>query len=331
MQADLKTLEEKTKVFWHGDTIGTTEFSWQSFKGVYAAEDGTLYCIRSDPYHKGDHTYSSLPCEFFSHQVLGCKTRLDDGRTPNLKELAKFICDWGVPYSPYRLEPKCLPAELQDSHARAIYAGVPVVLPLFNYEDHAGDVSIGDTSDLDLAAINTAIVSADDPASVWLSDVPFDASSRIDVVSAEEVALTLELIQDAVMGVFNNIRANDENPQKSINISQLDPFNPINAASRCPRIAGRSRFIYDATAELGLTSAICTQLIETLADGETPWRECKAPDCNKRWGAPVIFKYQQNPRRKQKNPNAEYCSEACRERHKKQRQRARRKQSQQGR
>lgn len=331
MQADWKAIEEKTKVFRNGDTIGTSEYLWQAFEGVYATECGTLYCIHKNPACGDIHTYSSLPREFFAHQALSCKTRLEDGQTPNLKELAKFVFEWGIPYSPYRIEPRSLTAEQQGNHANAVYRSAPVVLPLFNHEDRTGDVTTGDTSGIDFAAINAAIVSTDDPASVRLSDVSFEMGNNIDVISAEEVALTLELIQGVTLGVFDNIRNNDREPHKSTHLCQFEPFKPINAAAKYPRIAGRGIWIYDTTAELGLTSAICTQMIETLADGETPWRECKAPDCNKRWGAPVIFKYQQNPNSKLKNPNAEYCSTACRERHKKQRQRERKKQRQAGR
>lgn len=172
--------------------------------------------------------------------------------------------------------------------------------------------------------------SAELAAAMELTDT-MNAGGPIQKLSIAEAALTIECLRRAVYFIHEAIRANDSGdgvmPLDDISLDLAAALYPVDLAARLP-VAIFPYVGAEHVEQRGVTAAICTQIVETIADTDTPWRVCSAPDCNRRFGAPVIFKYQQNDKEDaQRNPNAEYCSTRCRERHKKQRQRAKRREA----
>ena len=179
---------------------------------------------------------------------------------------------------------------------------------------------------------NRSYVAPDDElaAAMELTD-SMNADGPMRALSIAEAALTIECLQHAVYLIHEAIRANDSDeglgPLDDVSLDLIIALYPIDLAARLPVVIF-PHVGAEHMEQRGVTAAICTQIVETIADKDTPWRECAAPDCNKRFGVPVIFKYQQNDKEDaQRNPNAEYCSVKCRERRKKQRQRAARREA----
>ena len=225
-----------------------------------------------------------LPREFFNHELLECVTRRKDG-TYDAKSLAAFVSKWGAPLSPYRFWPYGLDWLVDKPLADAMAL-----------TDEAGGIP---NPDMD--------------------------GFKPGGGSVYEVAHAIEKLQGDVLLLHEAIREWDGLDRRdSHTLTSLDlecEMQSISLAARYPRELALPESVTCAVPH-GLTGAICNQIIEAIADVDTPWRECAAPGCNKRHGAPVIFKYQHGDATTQKNPNAAYCSARCRERHRKQMKRA---------
>jgi len=145
-------------------------------------------------------------------------------------------------------------------------------------------------------------------------------------VSHDEAAIVLSLLQDTVRGILSSLdRAELRDFSEDLQDPRLFDFVNMNASKSEQALhinEEMEQVLYEdegivltGAAKVGsLVSAISNQIIETIAD-DGEWYRCKAPDC-RRW-----FKRKRgtdSPR-----TNSEYCSNACRERFKKQRKRKR--------
>lgn len=276
MRTNLRELERKTKVFWHGAPVGAMPYSWHVYD---AAPDGELLVLNRST--RKTLYLDTLPREFFNHELLECNTRMGDGSF-DAEELSRFVSKWGVPLLPERW------LRWRQSARR-----------FFNDSENDKAIDLTDS-----------FGGLPDPNAAY-----HDKSG----VSIAEVALAIEQLQGAVLILHDAIREWDgldkHDTHTSTSLALLVVMQSVSYAS-CPSLEISLAESDDVAQARGLTGAICNQIIEAIADNDAPWRECAAPDCG------LVFKYQHGNPRTRKNPNAEYCSAKCRERHKKQRQRA---------
>ncbi len=124
------------------------------------------------------------------------------------------------------------------------------------------------------------------------------------IVSKLEAETTLTVLREVVLFLRKYIKSNSEDTKS---LSMLSA--PLSTASCNPYRIGFSipssyevpRKVTYSLHEMGLfTSAICNQLIATIANGDIPWRECKCSDCN------TLFKYAQTGA-VTPNQDAYYC------------------------
>lgn len=230
-----------------------------------------------------DLDFEDIPAEFFNHQLLECKTRLDDGVSYDAVSLSAFASEWGFAYSPGR------------------YGAFDFAMPPLKWRGQRED------------EMRAAIAETD---SAEGDKLPFD------VISIAEMALSIELLQELALSMHEAIRAD----YAGMAINERREFfgfaSVLNRCSCVPVEVGMSTVFSKLFFRPSITSAICNQVIETLQDTGTLWRECAAPDCNKRFGAPVVFKHQQNPKTKRPDADAIYCSPKCKSRHMQQKRRA---------
>lgn len=232
-----------------------------------------------------DINASMLPIEFFNHELMA----VDVESEPSIFE---FLKKWGFPYAPSRNP-----------------ATAPITEADFELNRHFKD-ACKTTSDL-IWAVHEIRENAAKEAGELDEDEYTSDDYGDSVISFEEAALTIKTLQDVVRSIWSHFR----------NRESID-FTAINRGSCHPYVAQEHMFIrtvggWDnnhSLASFGLfTSAICNQIIETIADN-TQWRECACEGCE------VIFKRKQSG---SLSPYSEsvYCCKRCEERQKKRNQR----------
>lgn len=268
-------------------------------------------------------TADQLPIEFYNHQIPAC----DVSKSENV---AEFIKQWGMPYSPLRNDPSCL----SD----------------WGFLDEYSAEGIRETDALlstDLA-VKGYVISAKEAAAtlgVLKECVKMLRESIVELqISVEQFNNSLELLdgdQEALNpaveesdqlgegaepenGSHSDETADpsDHSQQSNFWMKVVEPLQKVcrilNAASCNPfnvgAPAGRFDINCDYSPDLAhtgqLTSAICNQIIDSLANVEVPWRKCACEGCD------VIFKYKQTSARNPNNDTA-YCCKAHADRQRK--------------
>lgn len=228
---------------------------------------------------------SMLPVEFFNHELMA----VDPDSEPSVYE---FVKEWGFPYAPSR-NPATAPITHED----------------WELENHFKEVC------KETGELTWEVHEIREDAARAAGELDENESTSDDygdsVISFAEASLTIRTLQDVVKSIWAHFREGE----------RID-FTAVNRGSCHPYVAQQHMFIrtvggWDdnrSLASFGLfTSAICNQIIETIADN-TPWRDCACEGCE------VIFK------RKQAGslaPYSEsiYCCKRCEERQKKRNQR----------
>ena len=226
-----------------------------------------------------------LPTEFFNHELMD----VDVNSEPSI---FAFVSKWGLPYSPSR-NPATTPITEKDKQLDKLFKA-----------------ACRETSNLAWAV---HIIREDEARQK--GELEEGAKSSIDygdsVISFSEASLTITTLQSVVRSIWGHFR----------NGEKID-FTAINRGSCHPYIVRKHAFVqyvagwndYRSLSSFGLfTSAICNQIIETIADN-TQWRECACEGCE------VIFKRKQAG---SLSPYSEsvYCCKRCEERQKKRNQR----------
>jgi hypothetical protein len=229
-----------------------------------------------------------LPVNFFSTELMAVRNDRDNF----FNDLSFFMEQWGFPYaldryvSPWDVEM----GEDEDwysEHSERDIAGTRITEYFYEHSKEIGFY----------------------PKNYDINKTPY--------ISLREAAHAITSLQGIVNVIINGLR-NTNNVQKKgyetadYNGSRFDLILLNDAASSHKALSFKSKefgFKHELdflTAEYpndrGLTSAIATQIVETLADA-APWYQCKAPDCGR------FFKYKRAtgaPR-----TNSEYCSETC--------------------
>lgn len=257
--------------------------------------------------------FGDVPREFFNHQLLECKTRSKDGSRFDVESLAAFASKWGFMYAPMRYG--CEYNQTFGKRPRGVASREQFIdaMAATNAADRILCDTMRDAGSSGLCRLSHEVEAKDIPQ---LVDMPYP------VISIAEMALTIEAMQAAVLALHGLIR--DQTRENAALLSDalgmLADF--VNACACVPVQVGYFSLSTRAQRNPCITNLICNQIIEAIEDKSTPWRECAAPDCNRQFGAPVIFKHQQNGRTRNPDADAIYCCPKCKNRHSQQKRRA---------
>lgn len=115
-------------------------------------------------------------------------------------------------------------------------------------------------------------------------------------ISAKEAALGIETLQSLTNEIFDSIRADEDIPEEVSRLLNLGSSRTV-LAGKGQTLEGKGRGLPDRGY---LTSAVCNQILDTMADTNVPWRICAYRKCNR------LFKRQSGS---SKTPHADsvYC------------------------
>lgn len=121
-------------------------------------------------------------------------------------------------------------------------------------------------------------------------------------ITAAEARATVELLQGVVLQIREYVRgAADDIPDLgAVNAGACSLWRAVYLGQIDKENAYSTR---------GLTNAICNQIMEAIADTQTPWVECKS-------GCGAVFKQKQpaDPAKHPRKRPSEFCSEKCKNR-----------------
>jgi hypothetical protein len=204
---------------------------------------------------------SNLKTNFFSTELMEF-----DSQNATIGELVDFVASYGFPYSPFReLIPSSQRKRYHEESMDVINKTIAVYNKLFDSNDIDGFTNEG---------YNLKFVSA---------------------ISVDEAIFTIRILQDIVRTLTTVV----SEPNKPLNESQLDALSWIDLAASnrtSVNVHGRNTNWMN----LGLTSAIANQIIETMED-EAEWRFCKC--CNRL--------YKRKRHKVKPSANSPYCSQTC--------------------
>ena len=228
---------------------------------------------------------SDLPVEFFNHQLM----EVDTASEPSV---FTFVSAWGLPFAPSR---NPATTHVTDGDYKL---------------DQLFEDSCEETDELAIDVHQIREEETRERGEIAGNEFPSeDYGDR--VVSRTEAALTIKALQDGVLSIREHLRSGTDADLTAINRGACNPRRGVQVGF-VPRLV-----FHDSQETLGgfglLTSAICNQILETIADG-TEWRECACEGCD------VIFKRKQAG---SSTPYSEsiYCCKQCEERQKKRNQR----------
>lgn len=220
-----------------------------------------------EPDYLGRMYADDLPTEFFNHELMACNES-------DTEEVRRFIENWGMPFSPIRNDEGCLS---------------------------------------DLGSVETLSIDGIHGTDALTETFPEKLGC---IVSVKEAKATIAVLKKTVLLLRECIIASKskENGEKSLirkdgsmpymmmgrilSAASCNPFT-IKAIVPCYRGEESNRFI--PLMHIGrLTSAICNQIISTIANEELPWRKCACDGCD------VLFKFQQS-NAQTPNSDAYYC------------------------
>ncbi len=287
--------------------LKVTPISWTAAVVERVDADGIEgLAINREAYRRLDNvvTEHDLPMEFFNHQLMGCDPH-------DKQSLADFMARWGLLFSPFRSAkvPSSCSLDAEQIEASIMRTTALEDGLVMDYDDAESELA----RLLETGAIDE--VDEDRAASMLCNYIGEPAAGR--VVSLDEAASTLHILQTTVEIIRRTARYGWENLEELYYV--IGVLNAGSCNSLTVQLAPNCFYGLNLAADRGeayrvcLTSAICNQLIECLAD-KTPWRICECEGCNR------VFKRKQT---KSSNPNCDskYCCDPCMERQKKRNQR----------
>lgn len=222
---------------------------------------------------------SDLPTEFFNHQLFEEGAKAEDCTQ-------SFMAEWGLLFSPLRNSWGCLDG--------------------WQFLETMSMQGVKETD-------------------ILIERLP-ELAGRI--VSKLEAETTLTVLREIVLFLRKYIRSGGKDAKSLVmlalplSVVSCNPFQ-IGSSSLPSRdtleLARRSmpRQVTYGLHDMGLlTSAICNQLIATIANEDIPWRECKCSDCD------ALFKYAQTNAHTP-NQDAYYCCKLHSDRERQSRKRGR--------
>ena len=252
-------------------------------------------------------TADDLPVEFFNHQLLEYDTSSEE-------DLIRFISEWGMPYSPQRNSKYCLVpwgTEISSISATGINETRHLELA-FTKTDVGKDRLFRekvDAGEIDIDNYESELMKLDEKTC---------RDTRGHVISIAEASVTLFVLQQAsrmLTEIAFTVNWSSDELDQVIGTLMAGSCNPLVLK---PSVYWYYSSMSDLDIGLSsrgmLTSAICNQMLEAVAD-EAPWRKCQCEGCGK------VFKRKQS---KSNNPDSDsiYCCDKCMERQKKRNQRA---------
>ena len=235
-------------------------------------------------------TISGLPENFFSIELL------KDVDINNPKSLISFLKKWGFPYSLYRyLRTRYEPYNRGYDEGLHEASGMYDTDMLYYYHKRISPYP-EDCSDYQYISLREAvetICQLQKLVNGLLAQIGGDTTVKLE---------DFWLLNDAATGTHTIVMDETTRPLRQLLSQQSDKDETATAI---------------LPTEYGLTSAIASQMIETIAD-DAFWYPCKAPDCGH------YFKHKRKsgkPRRGSARESSEYCSDTCAERIHKQQQR----------
>lgn len=234
------------------------------------------FVMISDSWHDlspcGKLKAEDLPHEFFNHQLLTYtkESRRDEPRDPsNRDHLVDFLETWGFPFH----------------WARNALTGVVLGHDEGRINDEEYLNFFEGTGIAETAILET-----------WFYGIKrLGNGSRI--ISEAEAVFALESLQECVLDIHESVKSGRGLPsgvRSKLTTASSNTAIPSGALNSALGGYGVGLPFVGS-----LTSAICNQILETLAD-DNPWRECACDGCN------IVFKrHQSNARRP--NYDSVYC------------------------
>lgn len=215
---------------------------------------------------------SDLPTEFFNHQLLMRETQ-NERETPmnpyNTNHLIDFVAAWGFPFAPVRDAVAPMMLSLEEGSRKEQ-----------DFLKILDDYGIGETE-----ALATAMKERE--------------PIRACIISEREASFAIGQLQQLVLEMHSSVKEGAPLPKIARLIIPFSSANPV-------QINENSGF---DTSRDSLTNAIVNQIVNALADEETPWRECLCEGCN------IVFKNKQSAARTTDN-DSYYCCDRHMERQK---------------
>lgn len=252
-------------------------------------------------YSKARLCQSDLPIEFFNHE-------LQKADAYDEESVFEFVRTWGFPFLVDRNstvpvgERRSIPSKadqqaLAEKKVRYPAEGgrhsLPVVFEGLFGSSKRAKKAIEETESL-IGALCGGVYKP----------------SEQSCISVKEASLGIETLQMLTNSVLDSIRNEKEIPEEISMLINLGSSRTVLAGEGWAAGEGGTGLV-----ERGyLTSAICNQILDTMADTNTPWRICAYEKCNR------LFKRQRGKSRK---PHADsiYCCSSHSENQKKNNQR----------
>lgn len=314
----IEELEKKTRVY-RDNTPEATPVSWQRFDKVKLAvfmpdegDHGFYYDLvenqeglRAD-YSSGLEYYvcdpadgspsemraNELPREFFNHQLFESGEKSAD-------PTRAFMEEWGLLYSPLRSNWVCLDG-WQFLETMSMQGVKETDVLIERMPELAGRVVSKLEADLTLTILQELVLflrkyirsDGEDTMSLYLLSGPLTAAS-CNPLQVNAVRIPTHREEAAELAREQAMQQIEEQISR-LPVSQQE-------AVRESLNGNLTRDLPQSLQELGqLTSAICNQILDTIAIEGVPWRECACDGCD------VIFKYAQSPA-VEPNLDAYYC------------------------
>lgn len=257
-------------------------------------------------------TEKDLPTEFFNHDLMDVNTR-------DKKSVLDFCRKWGFPFHSFRFI---------DKEMSNLIKATP------KFYDELGVSLLGAITVSDIAMAEAVKCLFDSPDALPCFQIKALSRSnrtprdiyKAPVITLEEASFAIGFFQTQVRLLWHDIKEADQN-KRSHTLQQRDYSYFFAPCSFFPLDISKVPINKEVCLPIGdnpimrpslrgtLTSAICNQILNTMAD-PTEWRTCKCEGCE------VVFKHRYGQGNRRVHNDSVYCSQKCSERQKKRNQRA---------
>lgn len=290
--------------------------SWIPFLSRFKVPDTCILVPKNDG---KTITEEDLPTEFFNHDLM-------DVNAKDSKSVLEFCRKWGFPYSPQRFVHMEVTHKLKNARTRKeqeqgksffrsiLISNFAMTAKQEQLYRFSSNVSIPETYSISLeeagfaihnlqfvtSSIRKGVKEGLNPSGFSYFLSPCSCSSYHSYPTPDMVSYGAEFGAIALL-----------------TDSEDSLFSPSVTSPDSPNSSGALQiWLYEHLSVKGtLTSAICNQILNTMAD-PTEWRTCKCEGCE------VVFKHRYGRGNRRVHNDSVYCSQKCSERQKKRNQRA---------
>ena len=329
-------LRRRTTVFQDGHlksrciewTIGDVVTVYRNELGKWSFKGGVGYRLVGfiHPYDKllPELDSSSLPTEFFNHQLFECDPTSEES-------VMSFVTTWGFPFIPLRNMPssntawryqdeKRIVDAIQATHELrelALTLGGKYLSDLDDFESDPSEDELELYEEDYLSHRNWPkygdYIPTGNDASFFKNLYSPSNKGIQDAISFAEAALTLEMLQESIRALMNSVRTGAKVHMRHLDTINMGSANPYLLLISSDGVTSYSSAETERQQYSLLTAAICNQILDSFRD-TAPWRACACKGCT------TIFKRKQGLANTPSSDSV-YCCKACEERQKKRNQR----------